>query len=141
MCWTLFIDSMTNLKQFTPMVLICVETNCPLKRQVAELTSRCNDIASQLDNVTLQLAQFTTAPWLLDHHTTLRRGSHEQANDKIGASHSRVSPTREHGCAHARYNWRKKKVTLQAYVLHLKRKHRENISDNPDLSLLPVPSC
>ena len=94
--------------------------NASLKCQVAELTSRCNDIASQLDNVTLQLEQFTTAPWLLDHYTTLRRGSHEQANNKIGASNSRASPAREHGCAHAGCNWRTKKVTLQAYVLHLK---------------------
>ena len=115
--------------------------NASLKHHVVELTSRCHDIASQLDNVTLQLAQFTTAPWLLDHQTTLRRGSHEQANDKIGSSHSRASPTHKHGYAHARCNWRNKKVTLQAYVLHLKRKHRENISDNPDLSFLPVPSC
>ena len=114
--------------------------NASLKRQVVELTSHCNDIASQLDNVTLQLAQFTTAPWLLDHHTTLRRGSHEQANDKIGASHSRASPTHEHGCAHAGCNWRNKRVTLQAYVLHLKRKHGENISDNPDLSFYPCHS-
>ena len=83
-----------------------------LKRQVVELTSCCNDIASQLDNVTLQLAQFTTDPWLFVvdtkpdndnvgtaaqsiniyddfHHKTLRRGWHEQANDKIGASHFR----------------------------------------------------
>ena len=108
-----------------------------LKRQVVELTSCCNDIASQLDNVTLQLAQFTTDPWLFVvdtkpdndnvgtaaqsiniyddfHHKTLRRGWHEQANDKIGASHSRASSTHEYGCAHAGCNWRNKKVTLQA---------------------------
>ena len=114
--------------------------NASLKRQIAELTTRCNNLVSELNDVKLQLAQFTTAPRLLDHHTTLRRGWHEQANDKIGASHSRASPTREYGCAHAGCNWRNKKVTLQAYVLHLKRKHGENISDNPDLSLLPVPS-
>ena len=112
--------------------------NSSLKREVAELTRRCNDLASEVDNVTLQLTQFTTAPRLLDHHTTLRRGWHEQANDIIGASHSRASPTNEYKCAHAGCNWRNKKVTLQAYVLHLKRKHGENISDNPDLSLLPV---
>ena len=56
MCWTLFIDSMINLKQFTPMALICVETNSPLKRQVAELTSRCNDIASHLDNIDIAVS-------------------------------------------------------------------------------------
>ena len=111
--------------------------NSSLKREVAELTRRCNDLESEVDNVTLQLAQFTTAPRLLAHHTTLRRGWHEQANDIIGASHSRASPTHEYKCAHAKCNWRNK-VTLHAYVLHLKRKHGENISDNPDLSLLPV---
>ena len=114
--------------------------NASLKRQIAGLTLRCNNLVSELNDVKLQLAQFTTAPRLLDHHTTLRRGWHEQANDIIGASHSRASPTREYGCAHAGCTWRNKKVTLQAYVLHLKRKHGENISDNPDLSLLPVPS-
>ena len=112
--------------------------NSSLKRDVAELTRRCNDLESEVNNVKLQLAQFTSAPRLLDHHTTLRRGWHEQANDIIGASHSRASPTNEYKCAHAGCNWRNKKVTLQAYVLHLKRKHGENISDNPDLSLLPV---
>ena len=112
--------------------------NSSLKRDVAELTTRCNDLESEVNNVKLQLAQFASAPRLLDHHTTLRRGWHEQANDIIGASHSRASPTNEYKCAHAGCNWRNKKVTLQAYVLHLKRKHGENISDNPDLSLLPV---
>ena len=57
-----------------------------------QINYRGCDLASQVDSVTLQLAQFTTAPRLLDHHTTLRRGWHEQANDKIGASHSRASP-------------------------------------------------
>ena len=77
--------------------------NNSLKHQVAEPTTRRNDLTSQLDNVSLQLvAQFTTAPTaprLLDHHTTLRRRWHEQTNDKIGASHSRASPTHEHGCS------------------------------------------
>ena len=77
--------------------------NNSLKCQVAEPTTRRNDLTSQLDNVSLQLvAQFTTAPTaprLLDHHTTLRRKWHEQTNDRIGASHSRASPTYEHGCS------------------------------------------
>ena len=137
---TLTHTAVPTVEQLHLLVQQLSRENSSLKREVAELIRRCNDLESEVDNVTLQLAQFTIAPHLLDHHTTLRRGWHEQANDIIGASHSRASPTHKYKCAHAGCNWRNKKVTLQAYVLHLKRKHGENISDNPDLSLLPMPS-
>ena len=110
--------------------------NVSLKDQVAELTRRCNGLSSELSDVKSQLAQLTAAPRV--HHMNVRRGWHEQANAIIGASHSRATPTHAYRCAHAGCDWRNKKVTLQAYVLHLKRKHGTNISDNPDLSLLPV---
>ena len=107
-----------------------------LKDEVAELTIRCNNLSSELSDVKSQLARLTAAP--REHHMNVRRGWHEQANAKIGASHSRAAPTHSYRCAHAGCDWRNKKVTLQVYVLHLKRKHGTNISDNPDLSLLPV---
>ena len=110
--------------------------NVSLKDDVAELTRRCNRLSSELSDVKSQLARITAAPRA--HHMNVRRGWHEQANVIIGASHSRATPTHSYRCAHAGCDWRNKKVTLQAYVLHLKRKHGINISDNPDLSLLPV---
>ena len=110
--------------------------NASWKDQVAELTRRCNRLSSELSDVKSQLARITAAPRA--HHMNVRRGWHEQANVIIGASHSRATPTHSYRCAHAGCDWRNKKVTLQAYVLHLKRKHGINISDNPDLSLLPV---
>ena len=68
---------------------------------------------------------------------------HQDANNIVGAMDSRSAPTHSYDCVFAhgpdgRCTWRNKKVTLQAYVLHLKRKHRLNVSDNPEMRLLPV---
>jgi len=66
---------------------------------------------------------------------------HQESNRITGAFDSRSPPTHSYDCAlHGsdRCGWCNKRVTLQAYVLHLKRKHRLNISDNPEMRLLPV---
>ena len=128
--------SAPTVEQLHLLVQQLSNENVSLKDEVAELTRLCDDLSSELSNVKSQLAQLTAAP--REHHVNVRRGWHEQANARIGASHSRASATHSYDCAHAGCNWRNKKVTLQAYVLHLKRKHGNNISDNPDLSLLPV---
>ena len=52
--------------------------NKSLKYQVAELTTRCDDLKSQLSNASSRLALVTAAP--CDHHTNVRRDWHEQAN-------------------------------------------------------------
>ena len=121
-----------TLQQVEEIVRPLREENRLLKEQVAELSRRCDQLASQ---VTRLLA----APRISDQN--VRRGWHDQANARIGAKNSRAKPKKYYGCAHEGCDWRNKKVTLQAYVLHLKRKHGENISDNPDQNLLPVLSC
>ena len=63
---------------------------------------------------------------------------HERANDIIEASHSREKSSKKFDCAHEGCNWTQKQVTLQAYVVHLERKHRVKIRDTPDTDLLPV---
>ena len=118
-----------TLQQVEEIVRPLREENRLLKEQVAELSRRCDQLASQ---VTRLLA----APRISDQN--VRRGWHDQANARIGAKNSRAKPEKSYGCAHEGCDWRNKKVTLQAYVLHLKRKHGENISDNPDQNLLPV---
>ena len=118
-----------TLQQVEEIVRPLREENRLLKEQVAELSRRCDQLASQ---VTRLLA----APRISDQN--VRRGWHDQANARIGAKNSRAKPKKSYGCAHEGCDWRNKKVTLQAYVLHLKRKHGENISDNPDQNLLPV---
>ena len=118
-----------TLQQVEEIVRPLREENKSLKKEVAELSKRCDELASQL-------RQLLAAPRISDDN--IRRGWHEQANSRIGAKNSRAKPERSYGCAHEGCDWRNKKVTLQAYVLHLKRKHGENISDNPDLNLLPM---
>ena len=66
---------------------------------------------------------------------------HQESNRITGAFDSRNPPTHLYDCAlHGSEGcgWCNKRVTLQAYILHLKRKHRLNISDNPEMRLLPV---
>jgi len=68
---------------------------------------------------------------------------HKKANDKIGTMSSRtMTDCKFYSCAHAHNDgactWHNKKVTLQAYILHLQRRHRQNISSNPDMNPLPV---
>ena len=121
-------DTVT-LQQVEEIVRPLREENKSLKKEVAELSKRCDELASQL-------RRLLAAPRISDDN--IRRGWHEQANSRIGAKNSRAKPERSYGCAHEGCDWRNKKVTLQAYVLHLKRKHGENISDNPDLNLLPM---
>ena len=119
------------------------QENQSLKEQVAELLRRCEALESQnvdatrrYNNLASQVRQLLAAPRISDQN--IRRGWHVQANHIIRATNSRAKPDHSYGCAHAGCDWRNKKVTLQAYVLHLKRKHGENISDNPDQNLLPV---
>ena len=116
-----------TVEQLHLLVRQVYDENDLLKCQVAELTTSCNDLTSQLSEVSLQSAQFTTALSLHDYHTNVRMGWHVQANVKIVASYSRASPTHSYGCAHDHEgcNWRNKRVTLQAYILHLKWKHGE----------------
>lgn len=41
------------------------------------------------------------------------------------------------GCFDARCRWQGKQVTLNAYILHLKRHHGQNVQANPDTQYLP----
>ena len=117
------------VQQVEEIVRPLYEENRLLKEQVAELSRRCNELV-------LQITRLLTAPRVSD--SNIRKGWHEQANSRIGAKNSRAKPKNSYGCAHEGCEWKNKKVTLQAYVLHLKRKHGENISDNPNQNLLPV---
>ena len=114
--------------------------NSSLRSQLDDVKDRYAHLEEQLTTLNTQLAQVLSAPRLRENHQRLRRGWHQQACNIIGAAHSRVAPTNTYKCVHSHEGctWVNKKVTLQAYVLHLKRKHGENVSENPDLSLLPV---
>ena len=114
--------------------------NSSLRSQLNDVKDQYAYLEEQLRTLNLQLAQVLSAPRLRENHQRLRRGWHQQACDIIGAAHSRVAPTNTYKCVHSHEGctWVNKKITLQAYVLHLKRKHGENVSENPDLSLLPV---
>ena len=114
--------------------------NSSLRSQLNDVKDQYTNLEQQLSTLNLQVAQILSSPRLRENHQRLRRGWHQQACDIIGAAHSRVAPTNTYKCVHSHEgcSWINKKVTLQAYVLHLKRKHGENVSQNPDLSLLPV---
>ena len=102
--------------------------NDSLRREVGQLKTEVNIVKAQLASFT------STSP----HHRNPARGWHEEARTRIGATDSRSAPTHAYHCAHHGCDWRNKRVTLQAYVLHLQRKHRVKIADNPDVALLPV---
>ena len=109
-----------------------------LHRQVSTLNDRCTKLEAELVNVkeTIEEMQATPPPPTLPQ--TALKIWHQRANNIIGAEHSRCAPTRAYGCAHDGCTWINKRVTLQAYVLHLQRKHRIKISENPSLNHLPV---
>ena len=119
-----------------------LSTRCTtLEELCTTLDTRCNTLETQLNNAQQQLTQTTAAPRGRQQYQNLVKRWHENANSITGAAHSRASPTNAFDCVHSPRGgcrWQNKKVTMQAYVLHLKRNHGENISDNPDLSLLPV---
>ena len=114
--------------------------NTALHTQIQKLNVQCATLQQELDSAQTQLAEIRASR---SHQQTSVREWHQRANSIIGAEHSRVAPSYVYKCAHARNggcNWRNKRVTLQAYVLHLQRKHRQKISNNPDVDLLPVRS-
>ena len=119
----------TTVHWLHQLILHLYDENDTLKHQVAELTTWYNSLTSQVYTVSLLLSKLeaAAAAHLLETHRKIRRDWHEQANATIRTSHSRESPTHSYGCARAGCNWRNKMVTLQAHVLHLKRKQRENI--------------
>lgn len=116
------------------------EENQFFRAKVDELTTTCADLQTQVNNVQLQLAQVLAAPRLRQSLRNLHKEWHQQANLSIGAQNSQTASNNFYSCVHHHEgcNWTHKKVTLQAYMLHLQRKHGEKMSDNPDLSLLPM---
>ena len=60
-----------------------------------------------------------------------------RACDEIGTSKQGEKATTPFGCFDSNCNWQGKTVTLNAYILHLKRHHGQNIKTNPDLQYLP----
>ena len=109
-----------------------------LHQQVSRANERCSILEAELESVKRTLADIRAAP--PQPRQTAQKIWHQRANNIIGAEHSRCAPTHEYGCAHDGCTWKDKKVTLQAYILHLQRKHRVKISENPDFNLLPVQS-
>ena len=109
--------------------------NTALHTQIRDLNTRCTTLEDELRSVRAQLTEARAAQ---PPQRSIARGWHQQANNIIGAQHSRSAPSHAYKCAHDGCTWRNKRVTLQAYVLHLKRKHGQNISSNPNMDLLPV---
>ena len=109
-----------------------------LHQQVSRTNERCSILEAELENVKQTLANIRATP--PQPRQTAQKIWHQRANDIIGAEHSRCAPTHEYGCAHVGCTWKDKKVTLQAYILHLQRKHRVKISENPNFNFLPVQS-
>ena len=67
-----------------------------------------------------------------------------RACEDIGTSKQGEKSTNSFGCFDSNCSWQGKTVTLNAYILHLKRHHGQNIKTNPDLQYLPsnwVGSC
>ena len=69
---------------------------------------------------------------------------HQQDNI-MGAEHSRCATNHPFDCTHPHNGnecqWCNKRVTFQAYALHLTRHHGQNVSNDPDRKfLLPLPS-
>ena len=60
-----------------------------------------------------------------------------RACDEIGTSKQGEKASTPYGCFDSNCNWQGKTVTLNAYILHLKRHHGQNIKTNPDLQYLP----
>ena len=112
--------------------------NTTLHTRIHELNTRCTTLANELESVRADLAVVRAAQAAQPPHRSIARGWHQRANAIIGAQHSRSAPSHAYKCAHDGCTWRNKKVTLQAYVLHLKRNHGQNISNNPNTDLLPV---
>ena len=109
-----------------------------LRTQYDTLRTDNTTLRTQLQNLQAVVAQLQQPP-----PPNPVRDWHQQANNIIGTLHSRTTQNvMRFDCAHAHdgsgCNWCKKKVTLQAYVLHLQRKHGENISTNANIALLPV---
>ena len=114
--------------------------NKTLHTRISNLSMQCTTLENELKSVKADLAALRASP--PTEQTSLSRW-HQRANNIIGAQHSRVAPTHAYQCVHVQNGgctWRNKRVTLQAYVLHLQRKHRQNISSNPNMELLPVRS-
>ena len=112
--------------------------NTSLRTQLRDLNERYAALESELETVKADLAAVRASPPPQRHPA---RGWHQRAHGIIGTADSRSAPTHTYECAHARNGgctWRNKRVTLQAYVLHLQRKHRQNISSTPNMDLLPV---
>ena len=100
--------------------------------------ARCSTLETQLESVKTQLAAVRAAPPPEQNPVKVW---HQRANNIIGAEHSRGTASHAYDCAHAQNDgctWQNKRVTLQAYVLHLQRKHQQKISNTPNLDLLPV---
>ena len=62
----------------------------------------------------------------------------QQACDIIGTANANQQPHSEFGCYDASCNWKHKKTTLNAYILHLERHHGQKMRRKPDLNLLPT---
>ena len=88
-----------------------------LHQQVSRANERCSILEAELESVKRTLADIRAAP--PQPRQTAQKIWHQRANNIIGAEHSRCAPTHEYGCAHDGCTWKDKKVTLQAYILHL----------------------
>ena len=114
-----------------------LDENSSLHRQVGDLTTKYNNMQNQLNSMQNRLASLVAAPPRQRQQIVVKNW-HHQARRRVGAVGSRIAPDRAYNCAHSGCTWRNKKVTLQGYILHLQRKHNIKISENPDMSLLPV---
>ena len=110
--------------------------NSSLHCQVGDFTTQCTNMQNQLSSMQDQLASLVAVPRL--HQQTAVKNWHQQARIRVNAVDSRGAPTNAYNYAHSGCTWRNKKVTLQGYILHLQRKHSIKVSENPDLSYLPV---
>ena len=134
------LDSMQQIQHLHTLVQQLQTENSTLRTQVHDLSTRCTTLESELETVKTQIAQVRASPPPQRH---IARDWHQRTNNIIGAENSRSAPTHTYECAHAQnggWTWRNKRVTLQAYVLHLQRKHRQNISTMPNMDILPVRS-
>ena len=134
------LDNTQQLQYLNTCIQKLLTENNALRTQLHNLDTRCTTLETELNTVRAELAQVRASPPTQRH---LARGWHQRASNIIGAEDSRSAPTHAYECAHARNGgctWRNKRVTLQAYVLHLQRKHRQNISSTPNMDLLLVRS-
>ena len=126
-----------DVGQLTQLIQELRKENHKLHQQVSILNTRCTKLEAELGNVTKTIEEMRAAP---PPPQTALKIWHQRANNIIGAEHSRCAPTHAYGCVHHGCTWSNKRVTLQAYVLHLQRHHRIKIADTPDLNYLPVRS-